>query len=93
MLKGRRILVVVPARGGSKGIPLKNLRVVAGKSLVAWAGSVASELPYVDRAVVSTDHAAIAETARSAGLAVPFLRPESLSGDRVADWDVLHHAL
>lgn len=93
MLKDRRILVVVPARGGSKGIPLKNLREVAGKSLVAWAGSAAAQLPYVDRAVASTDHPAIADAARSAGLAVPFLRPESLSGDRVADWDVLHHAL
>jgi CMP-N-acetylneuraminic acid synthetase len=93
VLKGRRILVVVPARGGSKGVPLKNLRTVGGRPLVAWAGRVAAALPFVDRAVVSTDHEGIAEAAQAAGLAAPFRRPEALSGDRIGDWDVLHHAL
>jgi CMP-N-acetylneuraminic acid synthetase len=93
MIAGRRVLAVVPARGGSKGIALKNLRKVGGVSLVARAARVAAELDEIDRAVVSTDHDGIAEAAENAGLSAPFRRPEALSGDRIADWDVLHHAL
>ncbi|MEB3332987.1 MAG: acylneuraminate cytidylyltransferase family protein [Synechococcaceae cyanobacterium] len=93
MLAERRVLAVVPARGGSKGVPLKNLRCVAGTSLVGWAGRVAAALAAIDRAVVSTDHPGIAAEAREHGLDAPFLRPQELAGDRVADWDVLHHAL
>jgi CMP-N-acetylneuraminic acid synthetase len=93
MIKNRRILAVVPARGGSKGIPLKNLREVGGRSLVARAGDVIGEVPEIDRAVVSTDHDAIAKAAEAAGIAAPFRRPEGLSGDRISDLDVLSHAL
>jgi CMP-N-acetylneuraminic acid synthetase len=93
MRGGMRILVVVPARGGSKGVALKNLRPVAGTPLVARVGELVGELRWVDRAVVSTDHAEIAEVARAAGLDAPFTRPESLSGDRVGDLEVLTHAL
>jgi CMP-N,N'-diacetyllegionaminic acid synthase len=88
-----RILVVVPARGGSKGIPLKNLREVAGESLIARTGRMVASLPWVDRAVVSTDHAAIATAAEAAGLPAPFMRPPELSGDRIGDLEVLTHAL
>lgn len=91
--EGRRILVVVPARGGSKGIPLKNLQPVAGRPLVAHVGDLVATLPWVDRAVVSTDHLLIRETAIESGLEAPFLRPEHLSGDRIGDVDVLRHAL
>ncbi|MEO9877000.1 MAG: acylneuraminate cytidylyltransferase family protein [Anderseniella sp.] len=93
MIDGRRILAVVPARGGSKGIPLKNLRKLGGVPLVALAGKVAGECKVIDRAVVSTDNEEIARVAESAGLPAPFRRPEELSGDRIADWDVLNHAL
>lgn len=93
MLNDRRILVVVPARGGSKGVPLKNLRTVGGTSLVAHVGRVLAEMPEVDRAVVSTDHEGIAEAARAAGIDAPFLRPPALSGDRIGDYEVLCHAL
>jgi CMP-N-acetylneuraminic acid synthetase len=93
MYEGRRILAVVPARGGSKGIPLKNLRTVGGISLVARAGHVARAVKAIERAVVSTDHEGIAAEAEKAGLAAPFRRPESLSGSAIADWDVLYHAL
>lgn len=93
MYDGRRVLAVVPARGGSKGIPLKNLRKVGGVPLVGLAGQVVAALPWIDRAVVSTDHEEIARTAESFGLAAPFRRPESLSGSIIADWDVLDHAL
>ncbi|MGP1355603.1 acylneuraminate cytidylyltransferase family protein [Roseicyclus sp.] len=93
MIEGRRVLAVVPARGGSKGIPLKNLRQVAGRSLVAHAAAVAAGVPEVDRRVVSTDHERIAAEAEAHGLAAPFRRPGALSGDRVGDWEVLEHAL
>ena len=93
MLKGKSILVVVPARGGSKGVKLKNIRTINGVPLVALVGHVVKELSYVDRAVVSTDHPEIAAIARGSGLDVPFMRPEHLSGDIVDDWSVLQHAL
>lgn len=93
MIDGRRVLAVVPARGGSKGIPLKNLRTLRGRSLVALAGDIARAVPEIDRRVVSTDHDEIARVAQAAGLDVPFMRPVDISGDRIGDWDVLSHAL
>lgn len=85
--------MVVPARGGSKGIKLKNIQPVGGVPLVVLVGKVVAQLGFVDRAVVSTDHPEIARIAKGAGLAVPFMRPVELSGDIISDWDVLHHAL
>lgn len=93
MHNGKHILAVVPARGGSKGIKNKNLREVRGIPLVGWVGKVLADLPAVDRAVVSTDSPAIAECAERYGIAAPFYRPESISGDRIGDLDVLVHAL
>ena len=93
MVGERRVLVVVPARGGSKGVPRKNLRAVGGISLVARVGHLVAELEFVDRAVVSTDDDEIAAVAEDAGLAAPFRRPEALAGDRIGDLDVLTHAL
>jgi CMP-N-acetylneuraminic acid synthetase len=74
-------------------VKLKNIRTINGVPLVALVGQLVKKLDYVDRAVVSTDHPKIAEIAEESGLDVPFMRPEELSGDIVADWDVLHHAL
>ena len=93
MLDNKTILVIVPARGGSKGIRFKNIRPVNGVPLVALVGKIVQQLPFVDRVVVSTDHPEIARVSKRAGLDVPFMRPEELSGDMVSDWDVLHHAL
>lgn len=93
MIEGRSVLVVVPARGGSKGVTLKNLREVCGVSLVGIVGRVVKRLPWVDRAVVSTDDDRIAAAAEAEGIGAPFRRPESLSGDRIGDWDVLQQAL
>lgn len=93
MIKSYRILAVVPARGGSKGIYLKNLRTVLGVPMVARVGEVVRALPIIDRAVVSTDHDEIALIAEAAGIAAPFRRPPEISGDRIGDWDVLVHAL
>jgi CMP-N-acetylneuraminic acid synthetase len=93
MFEGRRILVVVPARGGSKGIRHKNLQPVLGTPLVARVGAIVKALFYVDRAVVSTDDPGIAEVAEAAGLGAPFRRPQHLSGDLVGDQQVLEHAV
>lgn len=93
MYGDRRVLVVVPARGGSKGIPLKNLHPVAGRPLIWWVGDLLGQLEWVDRAVVSTDHLLIADAARQSGLDVPFMRPTALGGDRVSDLEVLAHAV
>ena len=93
MINGLSVLVVVPARGGSKGIPLKNLRKVNGIPLVASVGNIIKSIPEIDRSIVSTDHEEIASVAEDAGIAAPFRRPKGLSGDRVGDVEVLTHAL
>jgi CMP-N-acetylneuraminic acid synthetase len=93
MIAGRSVLAIIPARGGSKGIPLKNLRPVRGRPLVALVGDVVKGVAEIDRAVVSTDHDEIARVASAAGLADFFRRPPALSGDRIGDFDVLLHAL
>ncbi len=92
MYKNRKILAVVPARGGSKGVKLKNLFPLCGKPLLEYSADVIHASEYFDRAVVSTDHAEIAQVARENNLSVVH-RPEELSGDRIGDWDVLNHAL
>lgn len=93
MYLGKRILAVVPARGGSKGIPLKNIYPLAGKPLIGWTGDFLRKIDWIDLTIVSTDHKSIAETAVQYGIECPFMRPDSLSGSRIGDWDVLHHAL
>jgi CMP-N,N'-diacetyllegionaminic acid synthase len=89
----QRVLAVVPARGGSKGLPKKNLQLVGGIPLVVHAARIAVSLPFVDRAVISTDDEEIARVAQEAGLIFDGFRPSELSGDRVADWPVLNHEL
>jgi CMP-N-acetylneuraminic acid synthetase len=90
---GPRVLAVVPARGGSKGLPRKNVLPVGGVPLVARVGDVVRGCPSIARTVVSTDDEEIAAIAVAAGLDAPFRRPESLSGDLIGDVDVLRHAL
>jgi CMP-N-acetylneuraminic acid synthetase len=91
MYRGLKILAVVPARGGSKGIPRKNLQPIRGLSLVAHAARVLSEAEFVDRAVCSTDDPEIAAEAAAHGLLVPELRPAGLSGDAARSVDVWRH--
>jgi len=91
-LIGQRILAVVPARGGSKGIERKNLKAVRGLSLIARAARVISETPIIDRAVCSTDDPAIAAEAERHGLSAPFVRPAELASDSAKSIDVWRHA-
>ena len=93
MIGGLRVLAVVPARGGSKGLPRKNLLPVGGVPLVARVGAIVRDCTSIDRSVVSTDDEDIAALALTAGLDAPFRRPEILSGDRIGDIEVLQHAL
>jgi len=88
-----KVLAVVPARGGSKGIPKKNIKSLAGKPLINYTVEAALQSQYHLRVVVSTDDEEIAEIARAAGAEVPFLRPAELARDDTADLPVCQHAL
>ncbi|MFC4601579.1 cytidylyltransferase domain-containing protein [Cohnella hongkongensis] len=93
MIEGKRVLALIPARGGSKGLPGKNLMPLLGRPLVAWAIRAALDSRYVDRTVVSTDNEEIAACAERYGAAVPFRRPAELAGDDSTSADVVLHAL
>lgn len=86
------VLAVVPARGGSKGIPRKNLRHVGGRSLVAHAAGVIKALDWLDAAVLSTDDEEIAVEAEANGLAAPFRRPAELASDTANSVGMWQHA-
>lgn len=88
-----RVVAVIPARGGSKGVPMKNIREVGGRPLVAWSVEAAVRCPLVDRVVVSTDHEGIREAAVEAGAEAPFLRPADLSTDHASTESALQHAV
>lgn len=88
-----RILALVPARGGSKRVPGKNVRPLHGKPLIVWSIASAMGAPEVCDVLVSTDDPAIAEVARGAGALVPWLRPSELATDTATSTDVALHAL
>ena len=86
------LLAVIPARGGSKGVPRKNIKNFHGKPLIAWAIEEAKKSKYIDRLIVSTDDAEIKEISELYGAEAPFVRPENLSQDKSAGVDVMRHA-
>jgi YrbI family 3-deoxy-D-manno-octulosonate 8-phosphate phosphatase len=88
-----QILALIPARGGSKGIPRKNIRDFAGYPLIAWSIAAGLQAHAVNRIVVSTDDAEIAAVAREYGAETPFMRPPELAHDRTTDLPVFEHAL
>lgn len=92
MIGGLTVLAVVPARGGSKSVPRKNLKTVGGVSLVGRAAQVAAALPMIDAALISTDDAEITAEAKAHGLDAPFMRPPELSGDTATSVDMWRHA-
>ena len=86
-------ICLIPARGGSKRIPRKNIREFRGKPMIAWSISAAQESSCFDQIIVSTDDDEIAEVARAFGAEVPFLRPSHLADDQATTQDVIGHAL
>jgi CMP-N,N'-diacetyllegionaminic acid synthase len=93
MYKDRRCLAVITARGGSKGLPGKNIKILLGKPLIAWTIEKALESKYLDKVVVSTDSDEIADVAEQYGAEVPFKRPKKLSGDNIGSFEVVVHAI
>jgi YrbI family 3-deoxy-D-manno-octulosonate 8-phosphate phosphatase len=93
MVKTAEVLAVIPARGGSQGIPRKNLRPLAGRPLIAWSIAAARQARLVNRVVVSTDDQEIADTACSYGAEVPFLRPAELAQNDTRDLPVFQHVI
>jgi N-acylneuraminate cytidylyltransferase len=93
MIDGLSVLAVVTARGGSAGLPRKNLREVGGRTLLARAIEAGQRAATVDRVVLSSDDAEIIQAGILAGCDVPFVRPAGLAGDRARSIDVVRHAL
>jgi len=93
MINGKKVLAVVTARGGSKGLPRKNVLNLAGKPLIAWTIEAAKKSRYIDKAVLSSEDEEIIETASKYELDVPFVRPKELAQDTSSTVDVLLHAM
>lgn len=87
------VLATICARGGSKGVPRKNLMSIGGRPLLAYTIDVAKAAPSIDRVVLSTDDLEIAAMGASLGAEVPFLRPRELAGDTISKWPVLKHVV
>ena len=92
MYRNKKFLAVIPARGGSKGIPLKNIKKFHGKPLIAWSILTALKSK-IDRVVVTTDDPQIAKIAKNYGAEVPFLRPKHLAADSVACEPMIKHVI
>jgi CMP-N,N'-diacetyllegionaminic acid synthase len=88
-----KVLGLIPARGGSKGIPRKNIKIVAGKPLIAWTIETALKSRLLASVVVSTDDQEISEVARCYGAQIPFMRPSELARDDTPGVDPVLHAL
>jgi CMP-N-acetylneuraminic acid synthetase len=88
-----KTLGIIPARGGSKGIPGKNIKLLFGKPLIEWTIQTALNTPEITTLIVSTDDINIAEIAQNAGASVPFVRPGNLASDTATSIDVVIHAI
>lgn len=86
-------VAIIPARGGSKGVPLKNIRVINGEPLLGYTVTAAKESGVFDRIIVSTDSEDISEVAKKLGVDVPFIRPKNISGDLASSDSVIVHAI
>lgn len=93
MHKGKTILCLIPARGGSKGLPHKNIKLLLDKPLISWTIQQAKNNKYIDRIIVSTDDETIAKISKEYGAEVPFMRPKELAQDDSAVSDTIIHAL
>jgi CMP-N-acetylneuraminic acid synthetase len=93
LINNSKLLAIIPARGGSKRLPNKNILELSGKPLIVWTIDAAKRSKYIDRIVVSTDDGDIAETAINAGVDVPFIRPTHLAEDQTSTYEVVAHTL
>ena len=93
MIQNKKVLAVIPARGGSKGIPHKNLAPLLGKPLINWTIEAARSSRYIDRLILSSDDPHICEVAEAAGCEVPFMRGAALATDEAKTIDVVLDAL
>lgn len=93
MYRNRRFLAIIPARGGSKGLPRKNIKNLCGKPLIAWSIERALNSKYVDEVMVTTDCKDIANIAKRYGANVPFLRPDYLATDTATTFDAVRHTI
>lgn len=93
MYKGRSILAVIPARGGSKGILRKNIKMLGGKPMLAWSIEAAQKSKYIDRIIVSTEDEEIAKISLELGAEVPFMRPEELAMDTTPGVDPILYTI
>lgn len=93
MINGKKVLALIPARGGSKGLPGKNIMILNNRPLVGWPIAAAKGSKYVDRVIVTTDDKQIAQIAAEQGADVPFLRPAELATDSSHRTGVIKHAL
>lgn len=88
-----KILTIIPARGGSKGVPRKNIKLLHGKPLVAYSIETGLRCPFLTKVIVSTEDEEIASISKAAGADVPFLRPIALASDESPTIDLIIHAL
>jgi CMP-N,N'-diacetyllegionaminic acid synthase len=93
MIDEKKVLGIIPARGGSKGVPRKNIRELAGKPLIAWTIEEGNKSKYIDRLILSSDDEEIMEIARQWGCDVPFVRPGELAKDDTPGIEPVLHAL
>ncbi|OAM07260.1 CMP-N-acetlyneuraminic acid synthetase [Acinetobacter baumannii] len=93
MIGQYRVTALIPARGGSKRLPRKNVKLLGDKPLIVWSIEVAKTSKYIDRVIVSTDDEEIKQVSEQYGAEVPFLRPEHLSNDQASSFDVIKHAI
>ncbi|MDH4262380.1 MAG: acylneuraminate cytidylyltransferase family protein [Spirochaetia bacterium] len=93
MYEGKTFLAVIPARGGSKRLPGKNIADLGGKPLIAWTIEAAKSCKYIDKVIVSTDDSFISSIAKDFGAETPFVRPRELSTDQASSVDVVNHAI
>lgn len=93
MIKGKKILGIIPARGGSKGIPGKNIKKLKGRPLIQWTYDAANSSKFIDKLILSSDNDDIIEESEKIGLEAPFKRPSYLSTDKASTKDVLIHAV
>ena len=92
-LRDDYVLAAIFARGGSKGVPRKNIRVLDGKPLIAYAIHTAQASSLIDRVIISTDDPEIAEVAQNCGGEIPFMRPPELAQDDSPEWEAWQHAI